>query len=388
MKRSSHLWAKTLLAGTLLFAGLPLVAPHQAAYAATTQITATSQSDVADQLYQALMNRDAQTTISYKGTTTGLKAMLQDAFEQALEKDPYTHYILDSYGLNWRQSSSAAKVTVQMNYRETAAQTAYVQSQVKQILSTIITSGMNDHEKVKAIHDWVVRNVKYDETYTRYTAYEALHDGTAVCQGYALLTYELLRQSGIQNLIVEGTAGGELHAWNLVNLDGTWYHLDTTWDDPVPDQGNYVQTSYYLLTDSQMKQDHNWTKTYPAASTTYQNTLSKLVAAGGDKTSVYQQLQRALDYSGVSSNPTQSSNSTASTTSAANGAISTPAALQAQVQSAQTNGKHTLVFRYSGNLTSLKSDLRTLSSIGIRSISYTVQSGSNTSDLKVTLNWQ
>ncbi len=378
MKNSSHLWAKTLLAGTLLFAGLPLVNAPQSAQAATAQSVMYSSSDVVDQLYRALMNRDAETTFVYNGTTSGLKAMLQDAFEQALEKDPYTQYVLDSYGLSWRQNAYSAKVTVTMNYRETAAQTAYVQSQAKQILSNIVTTGMNDHQKVKAIHDWVVRNVKYDETYTRYTAYEALHDGTAVCQGYALLTYELLKEAGIQNLIVEGTAGGELHAWNLVNLDGTWYHLDTTWDDPVPDQGDGVDTTYYLLTDAQMKKDHNWTKTYPAANTTYQSTLDKLISTGGTQSSVYQQLARALDYATIG-------NGTADTSTA----YVSGAALKSQVQSARTNGKTMLVFRYNGNLNSLKSDLRSLSSIGVRSISYTVQAMNSTNnDLKVTLYWQ
>ncbi len=374
MKNSSHLWAKTLLAGTLLFAGLPLVhAPH-AAQAATAQTVMYSSSDVVDQLYRSLMNRDAQTTFVYNGTTAGLKAMLQDAFEQALEKDPYTQYVLDSYGLSWRQNAYSAKVTVTMNYRETVAQTGYVQSQVKQILSNIITSSMNDHEKVKAIHDWVVRNVKYDETYTRYTAYEALHDGTAVCQGYALLTYELLKEAGIQNLIVEGTAGGELHAWNLVNLNGTWYHLDTTWDDPVPDQGDVVDTKYYMLTDAQMKKDHNWTKTYPAANTTYESTLDKLIGAGGTQLSVYQQLAHSLDY--------------ASGGDSAVNMITSGEALKSKVQSARNVGKSSLVFRYGGNVTSLKSDLRALSSAGIRSISYTVQSmNSSNNDLKVTLYW-
>ncbi|WP_458121278.1 transglutaminase domain-containing protein [Paenibacillus sp. Z6-24] len=372
MKTSSSLWVKTLLAGTILFTGLPAVTPNQAIYAASSQVTVNNSTDVTSALYNSLMNRDAEITLLYKGSTSGLKAMLQNSFENALEKDPYTQYILDSYGLSWRQNAYSARVTVTMNYRETTAQTGYVKNKVKQILSNIVSSSMNDHEKVKAIHDWVVRNVKYDETYTRYTAYEALHDGTAVCQGYALLTYELLKEAGVQNMIAEGTADGELHAWNLVNLDGKWYHLDTTWDDPVPDQGNDVQTTYYLLTDSQMKQDHKWTKTYPAANTTYHSTLDQLIAAGGPKTSIYQQLAKTLNYV-----------STASESEV----ISSAAALKSQVQAARTAGKNAVSFRYSGSLTSLKNDLRGLSSVGLKSLSYSVKSINSTNDLKVTLSW-
>jgi len=372
MKMSNTIWVKTLLAGTILFTGLPAVTPNQAIYAASSQVTVNSSTDVTNALYTSLMNRDAEVTLLYKGSTSGLKTMLQNAFENALEKDPYTQYILDSYGLSWRQNAYSARVTVTMNYRETTAQTSYVKNKVQQILSNIVSSSMNDHEKVKAIHDWVVRNVKYDETYTRYTAYEALHDGTAVCQGYALLTYELLKEAGIQNMIVEGTADGELHAWNLVNLDGKWYHLDTTWDDPVPDQGNDVQTAYYLLTDSQMKQDHKWTKTYPAANTTYHSTLDQLIAAGDPKTSFYQQLEKTLNYV---------------TAASETDAIRSAAGLKSQVQAAQTAGKSAVTFRYSGSLTSLKNDLRGLSSVGVKSLSYSVKSISSTNDLKVTLSW-
>ncbi|MEI0738920.1 hypothetical protein VQ056_23700 [Paenibacillus sp. JTLBN-2024] len=51
-----------------------------------------------------------------------------------------------------------------------------------------------------------------------------------------------------------------MHAWNLVLLDGKWYHLDTTWDDPAPDRKGEIGFGYYLRTDAQMKKDHAWTK--------------------------------------------------------------------------------------------------------------------------------
>ncbi|WP_161594323.1 transglutaminase domain-containing protein [Paenibacillus sp. CFBP13512] len=373
MNRSSQLWVKTLLAGTLVFSAVPAISfSSNTAYAATSQITVNSTSDIVDQLYKGLMNRDAQVTFTYKGSTAKLKSMLQDSFETALEKDPYTMYILDSYGLTWRSNAYSALVTVDMKYRETVTQTKYVNDKVVQTVAQIITPGMNDHQKVKAIHDWVVRHLKYDETYTRYTAYEALYDGTAVCQGYALLSYALLKQAGVENKIVEGTAGGELHAWNLVNIDGNWYHMDTTWDDPLPDQGDGVDTNYYLRTDAQMKQDHNWTKTYPAATVAYKDTLNTLIASGGDTSGFYKQLEQNLNYA-VDNSP-----------AAVNSAVD----LKEQVKNAKASGQSSLVFRYNGNITSLKSDLSRLSAVGIKSISYTVQSLGSSNDLKVNLSWK
>ncbi len=373
MNRSSQLWVKTLLAGTLVFSAVPAISfSGNTAYAATSQITVNSTTDIVDQLYKGLMNRSAQVTFTYKGSTAKLKSMLQDSFETALEKDPYTMYILDSYGLTWRSNAYSALVTVDMKYRETVTQTKYVNEKVVQTVAQIITPGMNDHQKVKAIHDWVVQHLKYDETYTRYTAYEALYDGTAVCQGYALLSYALLKQAGVENKIVEGTAGGELHAWNLVNIDGNWYHMDTTWDDPLPDQGDGVDTNYYLRTDAQMKQDHNWTKTYPAATVAYKDTLNTLIASGGDTSGFYKQLEQNLNYA-VDNSP-----------AAVNSAVD----LKEQVKNAKASGQSSLVFRYNGSITSLKSDLSRLSAVGIKSISYTVQSLGSSNDLKVNLSWK
>ncbi|MEI0738921.1 transglutaminase domain-containing protein [Paenibacillus sp. JTLBN-2024] len=65
---------------------------------------------------------------------------------------------------------------------------------------------MNDHEKIKAIHDWIVLHLKYDETLQKYTAYDGLSSGSTVCQGYSLLAYKMLKDAGITNRIVEGTA--------------------------------------------------------------------------------------------------------------------------------------------------------------------------------------
>lgn len=46
--------------------------------------------------------------------------------------------------------------------------------------------------------------------------------------------------------------------WNLVKLDGTWYHADPTWDDPVPDVPGRAQYHYFLKSDKTMAKDHTW----------------------------------------------------------------------------------------------------------------------------------
>ena len=99
----------------------------------------------------------------------------------------------------------------------------------------------SDYEKVAAIYDYVCQNVVYDKvhgknpySHLKSTAYSALVLKTATCQGYCVTLYRLLRASVINCRIVTGVAygegGGELHAWNIVELDGRYYNLDATWD--------------------------------------------------------------------------------------------------------------------------------------------------------------
>ena len=102
----------------------------------------------------------------------------------------------------------------------------------------------NNYEKIKAVHDYLCGSVDYvlDEYYS-HTAYGALVTKWAVCDGYALAFQRFMDVLGIPCRIALGTRDGEPHAWNLVFLDGQWYHLDATWDD----QRRGVIRDYFLI---------------------------------------------------------------------------------------------------------------------------------------------
>ena len=163
-------------------------------------------------------------------------------------------------GFSYRDNGSYITFSMyfQTNWFTTAQQEATLSSYIKgNLLPQLALNGKSTYQKVRAIYDWITRNVRYDydnlgnDSYLlQYTAYAAVINRTAVCNGYAALFYRLANDAGIDCRFVTGMAGG-YHAWNIVRMDnGKYYCLDATWDEG---QTNY---SYFLKGTTEFGQDH------------------------------------------------------------------------------------------------------------------------------------
>ena len=161
---------------------------------------------------------------------------------------------------SYRDNGSYITFTMyfQTNWFTTAQQEATLSSYIKgTLLPQLALDGKSTYQKVQAIYDWITRNVRYDyanlgnDSYLlQYTAYAAVINRTAVCNGYASLFYRLANDAGIDCRFITGTAGG-YHAWNIVRMDnGKYYCLDATWDEG---QTNY---RYFLKGTTEFGQDH------------------------------------------------------------------------------------------------------------------------------------
>lgn len=136
----------------------------------------------------------------------------------------------------------------------------------------------SDYERLKYIHDYISENCKYTITGTPEASYEkradgVLLEGKALCVGYSKAMMYFSQELGIPCICVEGIANEE-HMWNMVQLEGSWYHLDMTWDDPVTSDGsNYTRYDYFLVSDSTIGKNHTLTGDYenPAAPKDYIN---------------------------------------------------------------------------------------------------------------------
>lgn len=149
------------------------------------------------------------------------------------------------------------------------AQDGIVAKKAHEVLGSLVGGKMEEIEKILALHDYIVLNTAYDTSYTRYSIKNTLIDGLAVCQGYAETMKLFLDALGVENQLIYGMAGGDRHVWNLVCLDGDWYHLDVTWDDPLLDGKDVpgeVSYGYFMVPDEVMAKDHQWEQgDYPEA---------------------------------------------------------------------------------------------------------------------------
>ena len=134
---------------------------------------------------------------------------------------------------------------------------------VRQALSGLLRS--TPKETMLSIHDYLVNTLTYNpfnpisqSAYKKVSEqYELEHNRVlackyGVCQDYAELFQEMCLRAGIPCELVSGVAGGGPHAWNRVYVDGKWFHVDCTWDDPIGKKP-ILQHTYYLISGNHIK---------------------------------------------------------------------------------------------------------------------------------------
>lgn len=149
---------------------------------------------------------------------------------------------------SWNTANDYITLTFTVAKNITASQQKAVDNAVAAIKKELkLTSLANDYQRILAVHDWLVKNVKYDNSKSKHTVYDALVGKKSVCDGYALATYLLLNDLGIPCRMMTGTGNSGNHAWNIVYLEGKWYYMDTTWDSNAYEQGVPSKSHDYFL---------------------------------------------------------------------------------------------------------------------------------------------
>ncbi|WEK54436.1 MAG: transglutaminase domain-containing protein [Candidatus Cohnella colombiensis] len=137
-------------------------------------------------------------------------------------------------------------------------------TKIDKILAQIITPKMTDEQKVKVIHDYVVTHIVYGglrDTVGGEAALYALETGGGTCSHYTSLFHYMATRASITTYPLQGTTYIGRHAWNIVQLNGKWVFVDTTFDDSK----KKMSYDYYLKDTFYMMDTHGWTGFgYPA----------------------------------------------------------------------------------------------------------------------------
>ena len=120
---------------------------------------------------------------------------------------------------------------------------------------SLINLDDTDFAKALKLHDWIVKNVSYgmSKTYSDF-AVGALANRSSVCAGYAQCYQFLLSQVGVDSIYIAANTTKEPHAWNLVKIDGHYFHVDCTWDRGLGANPN-VNHTYFMLNDEEFNAD-------------------------------------------------------------------------------------------------------------------------------------
>ena len=219
---------------------------------------------------QSLINKEVmqlstEFSIHYTGDISDIKDELTDITKGAIQNS-YIYTNISSF--KWKYDGYSNNIAIAFTFTYHLSQTE--EAIVEQTLTDIIApmQGLSDIQKLQAAHDFIVLTAEYSKETegSQYSPYTLLTENKGVCQAYALVLYRMLEMLGFEVQYVPGKVGEQLHAWVLVKLDHNWYHIDVTWDDPLPDRKGEVRYQYFLVSDRQLSQDHTWNyASFPAA---------------------------------------------------------------------------------------------------------------------------
>lgn len=199
--------------------------------------------------------------------------MMLSSMDTEVMRKAYTAVCADYGGLFWvngyvftkyMQGDEQVGLEFAPSYTMTEEERQQIQQQIDKVVEQWlgnISITDTDYAKVKYIYELLSTNTEYaEEAPNSQNIISVFLNGQTVCQGYACAAQYLLKQLGIQSVIVSGTALGEAHAWNLFQLNGAYYYMDVTWgrgkyvEDTV--ENYFVDYKYMTMTTEEMLQEH------------------------------------------------------------------------------------------------------------------------------------
>lgn len=269
-----------------------------------------------DQIYASLYNGNQQVSLSVSVQSDDIADIVYSVY--------YDHpelFWVDS-SLTYYMNGSGIVTSLIVNFNGTANSLKTSQQRFESAIAPLINYAStlsNDAQKAKYVHDYLTNTIDYvsGAEYNQ-SAYSAIVNGKTVCAGYAHAFQYCMQKLGIPAAYIVGYAG-ENHAWNILRLDGEYYAMDVTWDDPLNNPATTYYYDYFNITDAQISKDHTRdsisAKLPTANGTKYSfNSYFGSGAYGSDFSVLNNNTSMPSDYNNTSSLPSSSSEPAQSTT--------------------------------------------------------------------------
>lgn len=235
--------------------------------AAVTEISISSGDELMEQFVNVMNGRAPRAVVN---VPVGTESFYAQELNQQINRFSDIHQLNTS----WIEYSGA--ITVDITYDSAATAMAYLEGKIaapedeilqalreaQRVHAQLVDDSMTDYEKVKAFHDYLIEFNTYRQTGNRsHSIVGAFLDGLSVCEGYTEALDLLCYLSNIECVQITGvgysSGSSESHGWNKVRLDGQWYNVDVTWDDPVSTEP-VLRYDYFLISDQKLSADHQW----------------------------------------------------------------------------------------------------------------------------------
>ncbi len=263
-------------------------------------VSVNNTESLSEDLRRTMINRSYALDVEFEAKThdeDAARILVEDLIEHTFyeSEDPKGgDYLRFQYGgcdmkqtVDRNLKAYSYSIRILPVYYTTAEEEAYVDEAVSSVVSDFYQGGgSSDYEKVCFVRDYICDTVTYDTVHKhtkgsghiQYTAYAGLFYHTALCQGYSVLCYRLLKELGVDCRVVTGTVyvngTPERHAWNIVNIDGLYYNLDVTMDDISESRDYFLKSYISFASDHEIDAEYlteEFKEKYPISGKDYEN---------------------------------------------------------------------------------------------------------------------
>ena len=216
-------------------------------------------------ILQRMIEKDLSVGVIYLGKEMPAK-LIEETYERIKYENDLIHSTFERFRYGIEQISAGYFIDFKNIFLINNESEAMANKKIDEMYASIAPQleGLSDYEKIKEIYKFVMDHMKYSTTTVGVHTVTGFAEGKGVCQAYAIGLYILLEKAGIEARYVFGPLHAEYingythHVWNMVNLEGQWYHLDATWDDGQVEE----DWRYFLVSDTTMGVTRSWNREY------------------------------------------------------------------------------------------------------------------------------